>query len=99
MNAPTAARSSSRCREAGWRGDDAGPGPVETPRGRVAGLMGWENAMPLARFALYASGVQVYLAPTWNDGERWIASMQHIAFEGCCWVRGCGNVIRGADMA
>ena len=79
-------------------GDGVGLEAVETPLGRVAGLMCWENYMPLARFALYASGVQVYLAPTWNDGERWVASMQHIAFEGCCWVLGCGNVVRGADM-
>jgi nitrilase len=79
-------------------GDGVGLEAVETPLGRVAGLMCWENYMPLARFALYASGVQVYLAPTWNDGERWIASMRHIAFEGSCWVLGCGNVVRGADM-
>ena len=46
------------------QGDGVGLEAVETPLGRVAGLICWENYMPLARFALYASGVQLYLAPT-----------------------------------
>src|SRR5205809_3991697 len=36
----------------------------------------------LARFALYASGVQTYVAPTWDEGDTWIASIRHIAAEG-----------------
>jgi nitrilase len=79
-------------------GDGAGLETVETPLGRVGGLVCWENYMPLARFALYAAGVQLYVAPTWDEGETWIASMRHIAFEGGCWVLGCGNVIRAADI-
>lgn len=79
-------------------GDGVGLEAVETPAGRAAGLICWENYMPLARFALYASGVQVYLAPTWDMGDRWVASMRHIAFEGACWVLGCGSVMRAADI-
>jgi hypothetical protein len=46
--------------------------------------------MPLARCALYAQGVDVYIAPTYDAGERWIATLQHIAREGGCWVLGSG---------
>jgi nitrilase len=79
-------------------GDGVGLGTVETPLGRVGGLICWENYMPLARFALYAAGVQLYIAPTWDDSETWIASMRHIAFEGRCWVLGCGSVMRASDI-
>jgi nitrilase len=79
-------------------GDGVGLETVETPVGRVGGLICWENYMPLARFALYAAGVEVYVAPTWDEGDGWIASMTHIALEGRCWVLGCGSVVRGADM-
>jgi nitrilase len=80
------------------QGDGVGLEAVQTPLGRVGGLICWENYMPLARFALFASGVQLYLAPTWDEGETWIASMRHIAVEGTCWVLGCGSVLRASDM-
>jgi nitrilase len=79
-------------------GDGVGLEAVETAVGRVAGLICWENYMPLARFALFASGVQIYLAPTWDEGETWVASMRHIAFEGTCWVLGCGSLMRASDI-
>jgi nitrilase len=79
-------------------GDGVGLETVETPVGRVGGLICWENHMPLARFALYAAGVQVYVAPTWDEGDAWIASARHIAFEGRCWVLACGSVLRASDM-
>jgi nitrilase len=67
-------------------GDGSGLRVVETPVGRVGGLLCWENYMPLARFALYAQGVDIYLAPTWDEGDAWIASMRHIAREARAWV-------------
>ena len=79
-------------------GDGVGLEAVDTPVGRVGGLICWENYMPLARFALYASGVQVYVAPTWDMGDRWVASMRHIAVEGRCWLLACGSVMRAADI-
>ena len=79
-------------------GDGVGLEAVETPVGRVGGLICWENYMPLARFALFASGVQVYIAPTWDMGDRWVASMRHIAVEGRCWFLACGSVMRAADI-
>jgi nitrilase len=71
-------------------GDASGLKTLETPCGRIGTLICWENYMPLARCALYAQGVDIYIAPTYDTGERWIATMQHIAREGGCWVLGSG---------
>lgn len=54
--------------------------------------------MPLARYALYAQGVDVYIAPTYDSGEGWIGTMQHIAREGRCWVLCCGVALRREDL-
>ncbi len=64
---------------------------VDTPLGRVGGLICWENYMPLARMAMYAKGVEIYLAPTADGRERWQATLQHIAIEGRCFVLGCNQ--------
>jgi len=45
--------------------------------------------MPLARFALYQSGVEVYLAPTADDSEDWHESIRHIAREARAFVLSC----------
>jgi nitrilase len=80
------------------QGDARGLRVVETPAGRVGGLICWENYMPLARFSLYAQGVEIYLAPTWDAGSGWISTMRHIALEGRCWVLGNGTAMRGRDI-
>ena len=59
---------------------------VTTPHGRVGGLICWENRMPQARWALYQQGVQIWVAPTADDSDGWIASMQHIAIESGAFV-------------
>jgi nitrilase len=79
-------------------GDGSGLKSVETPCGRLGTLICWENYMPLARYALYAQGVEIYIAPTYDSGNAWIATLQHIAREGCCWVVGCGNILRASDF-
>lgn len=79
-------------------GDATGLKVVETNAGRVGTLLCWENFMPLARYALYAQGIEIYIAPTYDSGEGWIGSLQHIAREGCCWVIGCGNLMQGSDF-
>jgi nitrilase len=79
-------------------GDASGLRVLDTPLGRLGGLICWENYMPLARFALYAQGVQIYVAPTWDEGDGWIASMRHIAQEGRCWVLGAGCAIHASDV-
>lgn len=80
------------------QGDASGLRVIETPLGRLGGLICWENYMPLARFALYAEGVEIYVASTWDCGGTWVASMQHIAKEGRCWVIGSGCSFRTADV-
>src|SRR5262249_25456836 len=53
-------------------GDGSDLGVVETPMGRVGGLICWENRMPLARYAVYRGGPQIWLAPTADYGEGWV---------------------------
>jgi nitrilase len=66
--------------------------------GKVGGLICWENYMPLARFTMYAAGVQIYAAPTWDNGEPWISTLRHIAKEGRCYVIGCCTALRRDDV-
>ena len=54
--------------------------------GRIGGLICWENRMPLARWAVYQGGPQIWVAPTADDSESWIASMRHIAIEAGAFV-------------
>ena len=61
-------------------------GVVETPAGRVGGLICWENRMPLARYTVYREGPQIWLAPTGDDSDGWLASMRHIAIESGAFV-------------
>ena len=76
------------------QGDASGLRVVDTAFGRLGGLICWENYMPLARYALYAQGVQIYVASTWDNGDTWLASMRHIAAEGRCWVIGSGCALQ-----
>ncbi|HKH23810.1 MAG TPA: carbon-nitrogen hydrolase family protein [Solirubrobacterales bacterium] len=59
---------------------------VETPLGRIGGLICWENHMPLARYAVYRSGPQIWIAPTADDSDGWLASVRHIAIESGAYV-------------
>jgi nitrilase len=70
-------------------GDADGLEAVETDLGRIGGLICWENLMPLARFALYETGVEIYLAPTADDTEEWHDSIRHIARESRAFVLSC----------
>jgi nitrilase len=79
-------------------GDASGLRVVDTPSGRVGTLLCWESYMPLARYALYAQGVEIYVAPTYDAGEAWIGTMQHIAREGGCWVVGSGLAMQASDL-
>ncbi|MDP2871820.1 MAG: carbon-nitrogen hydrolase family protein [Bacillota bacterium] len=66
---------------------------VDTPHGRIGGLICWENYMPLARTAMYEKGVHIYLAPTADQRERWQATVRHIALEGRCFVLSCNQFV------
>jgi nitrilase len=53
--------------------------------------------MLLLRMALYAKGFQLYCAPTADGRDTWIATMQHIALEGRCFVLSCNQFCRRFD--
>jgi predicted amidohydrolase len=59
---------------------------AETPIGRIGGLICWENRMPLARYAIYRKGPQIWVAPTADDSDGWLASARHIAIESGAFV-------------
>jgi len=67
-------------------GDGGGLHALETPLGRIGGLICWENYMPLARFALYETGVEIYVASTADDGDSWQSTLVHIARESRSFV-------------
>jgi nitrilase len=70
-----------------WGMGDGSTMPVfDTPIGRLGAVICWENYMPLLRMAMYAKGIELYCAPTVDDRDTWARSMQHIAFEGRCFV-------------
>jgi len=68
------------------QGDGSTLTVIDTPFGRIGGLICWENYMPLARTAMYAQGVDIYIAPTADARETWQATIRHIACEGRCFV-------------
>ena len=80
------------------QGDGSTLDVYDTPLGRLGGLICWENYMPLARYTLYAWGIQIYVAATWDRGEPWLSTLRHIAKEGRVYVLGVGMVLRKADI-
>ncbi len=72
---------------------------VPTEIGKLGALVCWESYMPLARMALYAQGVEIYIAPTADSRPGWQATLQHIALEGRCFVIGCNMYVpEGAEI-
>ncbi len=70
-----------------WGFGDGSTLPVaETSLGRIGAVICWENYMPLLRTAMYAKGIELYCAPTVDDRDSWLPSMQMIALEGRCFV-------------
>ena len=80
------------------QGDGSTLEVYDTSLGKLGGLICWENYMPLARYSLYAWGVQIYLAPTWDNGEPWLSTLRHIAKEGRVYVVGCSIAMRKQDI-
>jgi nitrilase len=79
------------------QGDGRGLDTVDIGAARVGGLICWENLMPLARFALYERGIEIYLAPTADDSDDWHASLRHIARESRCFVVSSCSLQRAAS--
>ena len=79
------------------RGDGSTLPVVDTSVGRLGAVICWENYMPLLRAAMYAKGVELYLAPTADDLDTWIATVRHIAKEGRCFVLSSCQVLELSD--
>ena len=82
-----------------WGGGDAeGLRAVDTPAGRLGGLVCWEHWMPLARQALHESGEDIHVAvwPTVHEMHQ-VASRQY-AFEGRCFVIAAGSLMRASAL-
>jgi len=79
-------------------GDTAGLRAVDTPAGRVGGLVCWEHWMPLARYALHESGEDLHVAvwPTVHEMHQ-VVSRTH-AFEGRCHVLAAGSLMRAGAL-
>jgi nitrilase len=72
---------------------------LDTPLGKLGAVICWENYMPLMRTAMYAKGIQLYCAPTADPRPTWVASMQHIAIEGRCYVLASNQFLQRRDFA
>ena len=70
----------------------------DTKIGKLGGLICHENYMPLPRYSLYARGIEIYLAPTYDEGETWQSTLRHIGKEGRVYVVGCCMVLRKEDV-
>src|SRR6516165_2551997 len=81
-----------------WGFGDGSTLPVfDTPLGKLGAVICWENYLPLLRMAMYAKGIQLYCAPTADDRDTWLSSMQHVAFEGRCFVFSACQHLRRSD--
>lgn len=81
-----------------WGFGDGSTMPVfDTPLGKMGAVICWENYMPLFRTYMYSQGIQLYCAPTADDRDTWLPSMQHIALEGRCFVLSCCQYLLRKD--
>ncbi|HWR10313.1 MAG TPA: carbon-nitrogen hydrolase family protein [Rectinemataceae bacterium] len=74
-------------------GDGSTLTAVDTPYGRMGGLICWENYMPLARAAMYEEGLSFYLTPTADSRDEWQSTIRHIALESRCFVLNCNQFV------
>ncbi len=76
------------------RGDGSTLAVMDTPLGRVGGLVCWEHWMPLARHAMHVTGEQIHAALWPYVDDTHLVASRHYAFEGRCFVVAVGSVLR-----
>jgi nitrilase len=79
-------------------GDGSTLKAVDTPYGKMGAVICWENYMPALRMAMYQQRVALYFAPTADDRDTWVGTMQHIAMEGRCFVLSACQHLRRVDF-
>lgn len=79
-------------------GDGSTLTAIDTDFGRIGGLLCWENLMPLARAAMYQQGIDILLAPTWDNSDAWISTLRHVAREGRVFVVGTNTCLHSRDI-
>ncbi|MDP3616230.1 MAG: carbon-nitrogen hydrolase family protein [Rhodoferax sp.] len=79
-------------------GDGSTLKAVDTPYGKMGAVICWENYMPALRMAMYQQRIALYCAPTADDRDTWVGTMQHIAMEGRCFVLSSCQHLRRADF-
>jgi len=80
------------------QGDGSTIKVLDSPSGRFAATICWENYMPQFRLATYEQGIQLWCAPTVDDREIWQATMRHIAYEGRCFVLSACQYLNIRDL-
>ncbi|MGV0625327.1 carbon-nitrogen hydrolase family protein [Mycolicibacter minnesotensis] len=80
------------------QGDGSTIEVFDSPAGRFAATICWENYMPQFRLATYQQGVQLWCAPTVDDRDIWQSTMRHIAYEGRCFVLSSCQYLNTADL-
>ncbi|MCP3968722.1 MAG: carbon-nitrogen hydrolase family protein [Rhodobacteraceae bacterium] len=78
-------------------GDGSTLAAPQTDIGTLGAVICWENYMPQLRLAMYGKGVEFYCAPTVDDRDTWLPSMQMVAMEGRCFVLSACQFMTRAD--
>ena len=79
-------------------GDGAGLNAVETPIGRVGGLICWEHWMPLTRQAMHDQAEDIHVAVWPYVKEMHQIACRQYAFEGRCYVIAVGQIMKVSDV-
>jgi len=80
------------------QGDGGGLRVIDTPVGRVGGLICWEHWMPLVRQALHVAGEDIHVSLWPSVKEMYQVASRHYAFEGRCFVVAAGAIMRRSDL-
>ncbi len=80
------------------QGDGNGLIAVDTPFGRVGGLVCWEHWMPLTRQAMHEQEEIVHAAVWPSVKETHLIASRAYAFEGRCFVIAAGSILQRENL-